>query len=598
MKSAAIAVTTALLLTMTVHGQSSPAPSRSDDFVRDQFREAHAAREKHAYDDAEKLYRRALDYALHLRNPETEFQASFYLGLTKQEAADEALLLGDKDQARKLLGQAQDFYEKAHQLKPNSTSTLLNLAEVAEDNDDRVSAKNWLERGLGFDDDRAAQFAERLGDLEVKEKDPKDALKSYRLALKKKTASASLPHKYFTQLLVASKEPNDKYASEAVDQLWTLWQEGDVDQALDGAFAALKSGPAFSGAEGVEMLNVIAAALAEKEYDEEAFTASKTSAELRKLSTDPALGPRIAALFSLYDGTASYENASTWLTLADHERPSDRPSGVESLQNILRSRGFAAQRARKYALAESAYNLSLRLDPGRLDPGTLRDLATVYYAQGKLTALGDLLHDFEQRLYEAKSAAYEHVDWAEVYEYHRTIGMLDLWTGGYENAKLQFNSAAGAAERLGTPIDPELRLALADAYAGLGNDREAMSRQRLLAAEQYVAEGDLIRARGAVSGINTADVQSEDDIKRYRMILDSAVRIAEPLENLYDVKSALAILSTAPEKPLRVGTEKLLEQWGVTNVRVENERGTFAYEKRIVSFEFPAEPMDDRLFRK
>ena len=589
MKSAAIAFAAALLA-MTALGQSSPASSSSDDFVRDRFREGHAAREQHAFEDAEKQYRRALEYALHLNNPEAEFQASFYLGLTKQEAADEARLVGDTDHAQKLRLEAGDFYERAHKLKPKSSATLLNLAEVAADNGDRDGAKNLLERGLGFDDDRAAQFAERLGDLEAQGNDPKDALKSYRLALKRKNASTSLPHKYFTQLLAAAEKPDDKYAIEAVDQLWKLQQEGDVDQAIDGAFTALGK-PAFAGEAGVEMLNVITAALAEKEYDDEAWKASKTAIELAQLSAErPELSKRIAALFTLYNGTATYENVSVWLTPGDHDRPPEKPSGIESLQNILRGRGFAAQRARKFAQAESAYDLALKLDPGRLDPGTLRDLATVYYAQGKLNTLGDSLRDFEQRLYEAKSAAYEHVDWAEIYEYHRTIGMLNLWTGRYENAKSQFRLAAGAAKELGEPVDPELRLSLADAYAGLGVDREAEARERLLAAEQYVAEGDLIRARGAVSRIAAADVQSTDDVRRYRTILDNAVQIDEPLENLYEVKSALAILSTAPDKPMRVGTEKLLEQWGVTGVRVQKERGTFAYQKRTVSFEFPAEP--------
>ena len=471
-------------------------------------------------------------------------------------------------------------------MKPRSTATLLNLAEVAADNGDRQSAETWLERSLGFDDDRAAQFAERLGDLEAAAKDPKDALKSYRLALKKKNASASLPHKYFTQLLLAAEKPDDKYATEAVDQLWKLQQAGEVDEAVDGALAALGR-PAFTEDAGVEMLNVITAALAVKEYDDEAWKASKTASELAQLSAKrPELSKRIAALFTLYNGTATYENASVWLTSVDHDRPPERPSGIESLQNILRGVGFAAQRTKKYAPAENAYKLALKLDPGRLDPGTLRDLATVYYAQEKLPALGDTLKEFEQRLYEAKSAAYAQVDWAEVYEYHRTLGSLNLWTGRYADAKTQFNSATAAAERLGSPVDPELRLSLADAYVGLGEDRQAAARQRLLAAEQYVGEGDLIRARSAVSRIDADDVQSED-VKRYRTILDSAVRIDEPLENLYEVKSALALLSTAPEKPMRVGTEKLLEQWGVTGVRVEKERGTFAYQKRVVSFAAP-----------
>jgi tetratricopeptide (TPR) repeat protein len=583
MKLAAFAMAAAFFLSTDAFAQPS-----SDDSVRDRFQEGHLSRQKHAYEDAERSYRRALDYGLHLNNPEIEYQAYFYLGLTKQEAADDAAA-NDADRARTLREEAQEYYKKAHSLQPRSTATLLNLAEVAFDNRDRDEAEKWLVRGLGLDDKRAAQFAEKLGDLKADAKDPKEALKSYRLALKKKNASTSIPHKYFRQLLLAAKDPNDKYATEAVDQLWGLAQQGEIDPAIDGAFAAVESGPAFAGESAVELLNVVARALAAKEYDAATFRASNTAASLRKLLTNEVLAPRVAVLFWLYDGTASPEQAAAWRTPGDYDRPPERPSGIESLQNITRGLGYSAQRTRDYARAESAYNLALRLDPQRLDPGTLRDLATVYYAQGKLAALEALLREFEEKLYTAKSAAYERVDWEEVYEYHRTVGTLYLWLNRYDDAKVQFDLAYNAAKRRGIPIDPDLRLARAQAYFALGARADAM-RDRLQAAEQYVLDGDLIRARGAVSRVSPEDAESDEDARRYRAVLDRTVTIVEPLEHLYDVKSALAVLSTDPEKPVRIQVEKLLAQWGVTNIRIQDEHGTFAYAKRTVPFEFPAEP--------
>lgn len=588
MRSATIALLAVLVLTTVAHAQSSSVSS-SNDSSRDRFRDGNAWREQRNFEEAERAYRRALDYSLHLNNPETEFQAYFYLGLTKQEAADEVSAKGDTDRAKILRQEAEEFYRKAHDLKPRSTATLLNLAEVSIDNDRRDDAEKWLERGLELDDHRAAQFAEKLGDLKAEEKEPKDALKSYRLALKKKNSSASLPHKYFTQLLVAAKEPTDKYATEAVDQLWGLLQKGDVDLAIDGALAALESGPAFVGESSTEMLAVVANGLAAKEYDATAFRASNTAASLRKLSASTALAPRITGLFALYNGTATPEQVAVWRTTNDYNRPPERPSGIQSLQQITRGVGYVAQRERDFARAERAYDLALRLDTQRLDPGALSDLATVYYAQEKLPALAQLLREFEERLYVAKGSAYERVDWEEVYEYHRTIGTLYLWVTRYSDARVQFDLAQAAATRLGQPIDPELRLARAQAYVALGSPKDAMQ-ERLQAAEQYVLDGDLIRARRAVSRISATDTESENDIKRYRVLLDTTVTIEEPVEPLYEIKSALAMLSTDPENPVRAQAEKSLNQWGVTNVRLESERGTFVYGKQTVPFVLPAEP--------
>jgi tetratricopeptide (TPR) repeat protein len=586
MKTNTFAITVALFLTTAAFAQSLP----KETVDTDPFRDGQMFREKRAFEQAEKSYQRALEHALHLKNPELEFQAYFYLGLTRQEMADDAAAAGDKDRAKRLRREAEETYEKAYEMKPRSTATLLNLAEVAVDNESPEDAEKWLERGLSVDDKRAAQFAEKLGDLKAEAKEPKEALKSYRLALKKKNASTSVSHKYFTQLLLAAKEPDDKYSSEATAQLWELLKDGEVDPALDGAFAALESGAAFGGERAVEMMAIVACALSEKEYDAVAFRASSAAASLRKLSANPALAPRITALFALYEGVATPDQVAVWRTDGDYARPPERPSGIESLQHITRGVGYAAQRTRDFARAESAYNLALRLDPQRLDPGTLRDLATIYYAQGKLDALGQLLRDFEERLYAAKAAAYEHVDWEEVYEYHLSIGMLYLWVGRPADAKAQFDRAKDAAERLQMPIDPDLLLARSQANFALG-DRAAATRERLEAAEQYIAAGDLIRARRAVARIARQDAASEEDAKRYRAILDRTINIDESLENVYDVKSALAILSTDPEKPMRIETEKVLAGWGVTNVRFEDERGTFAYAKRTVTFALPAEPL-------
>jgi tetratricopeptide (TPR) repeat protein len=553
-------------------------------------------------DEAETAFRQALDLA-ERAEPNSVYQASFFLGLTKQKKADATKA---PESRHKLLVEAKALYERALTIKPESVSVLFNVGQVDRGLGDLDAAEVVLKRGLELDRNRNRQFAELLGDIYVdrwsSERLPiqtRAAVKYYRMALETRNPSAALRDKYLINVLIAWSEgdPDDasRYQDEMASYLWVDLKEGNIDRAMAGALRVLEAGIGRNGGDA-EMLTIIAAGLAKKEYDAVGFVKSNTFFALQALAAnedvDLLLRQRITSLIALYQGLIERpEDLAAWKIPELATRTREQPSGLESVRQIARALGYAAQRDKVFPKAEQLYTLALRLDETSLDPATLRDLATIYYAQQKLPQLEQLLRQFEQGLYDAKSAAYDRVDWEQVYEYHHTLGSMYQWLDRNEDAKAQFDHALKVAQlREGSIVDPALRLQRAEVYEALGQRGEA-AHEWLDAAESYARAGDLIRVRSAASHIAPGDLANDEGNKRFDTVLDVAVIVAEPpaIENLQGVKQAITVLTSNPDKLRRVAAEKQLEQWGVTNVRVELHGGTFSFAKQVIAFSVPDE---------
>jgi|GEM_PF-2903557 len=563
------------------------------------------ARTKRDFSSAEKDYLSALNNSS--TGSEVTYRSLFFLGLNKQEEANQAALKGDAAAASTLRDQAAAFYQRALEVKSTSTATILNLALLDIDRGKNEEAVALLERGLELAKESKsptmAKFAEKLGDLQTA--DAAKAIEYYGMAASDGKPSAVLMGK-ITKSLLAHARTHPELQPDVIEYGWNLFADGDLDDALDIALSAIDANPPFSAANAAEMLTLVTTALARKNYDGATFAGSDTNRRLQAMQQHipETLKPRVQSLFALYQGDIKDGNAlSVWRGEWDSRRPYGRPASAQAIQQVARGLGYAAQRRQDFAGAERYYRLALDVDPAHPDAGTLRDLATMYYTQNRLPDVEQLLKQFESSIYEAKGVAYDRVEWEQVADLHRTLGTMYSWLHRDADAKTQFEREFEAVKQENEKrkesnrtdllqIDATVRLQYADTLAAL-NERDHATSERLAAAETCATAGKIACVRDAVAHIDRADLKSPDDLARFQKYLDSAVVLQQsgrPLDNASSLKSQLAIISSDPNPNVRKLAEDALRKYGVTSVALENGHGTFQLGDQVMAFDLPTAP--------
>jgi hypothetical protein len=160
------------------------------------------------------------------------------------------------------------------------------------------------------------------------------------------------------------------------------------------------------------------------------------------------------------------------------------------------------------------------------------EFASLIRLQPKLDADGRLLNGLIDSMFMEKGDSYARQDWASIFQMHVAIGTIlernGEWgaNGEVRGATFQWEHAIVAYDRLhtknpSTPPAPGLHAHLATCYARTNRSQQA-AREFLLAAEGFVATGDIEEARHKVElAKGGATTLSPEDLKRLRNVEDA-----------------------------------------------------------------------------
>lgn len=539
------------------------------------IKEGNDARQSGDHKAADGKFREAVERAEKGEEPKSaDYRARFYLGLNAQQAGDKAARAGNANEAVRLFEEAEKQYKKALELQPDSSSVLLNLGTVELRSDDVEDAIEWLQRGLALNDQRQPQFAALLGDAErrlaQKENDEDDR----RRHLAKATT-------YYWQATTTAKDPPTAAHEKLMEQLLRA-QDGAklIEYArlqLDRDLTDFSLDATLNGLHGLkpdealadELLEVFVAGLAKKGYDRSAFIASEPFRQMLELVKFDIQAARLNGLMALYHGASTAAPLEAWTAGPPEKTLATR----RSLQQISRALAGAARRDEQIDHAERYYRVALALTPDFIDPETFFELGTLLYVHRR-PALTQLLLEYEPALLAAIGSA----DPPRRFQFHRVLGSLDHLVMRLPEAKDHLERAVKmAAEDDSLPLDPALRIQLADVYGALNQPAESIA-QRLLAAEAWAAREDLTGVRNAISKIDPTriDTLSLPERERFQALVEKAVVFLGPVQPIdsVSVKRLLAFLAANPDPITQRPALESLRSHGVADVKLESANGT------------------------
>jgi tetratricopeptide (TPR) repeat protein len=519
--------------------------------------EGNAARQRGEWDAADSAYRTVLDRATQQDHKDWQYRAWFYIGLVKQMAGEAA---GDEGRKKALFEQSRQPYRTALELNPKSKSARINLSEVESFLGDHQSAVVLLTEALAIDE--SPDVAEMLGDAQRAVGNHAEAARAYAVAAEKNPDSATVHEKLLTVLLDKETPPGPALTA----YLWALNQRKQIDRALDSAAQALEH-QTLSADDGRAALTMFASALARKDYDSATFNGSAVAAKIRELIAGRSLhAPALQALVDAYRG--AIENKSDFEVWAD-SRPIGPPTAgyplpVAAFRAVLRSIALTLSRQLKDEDAIAYYKLALSLDKTRVDPASVRGLASIYASENnyeKLSALDDQYRRFMSMPAASRAEA------EDVYEYFRLMGRVktSLAPNSMEGLH-QFEQAKAAGA--GGVAEPELYEHLSEMYEKRGETGKSNA-EKFSAAAAYMQRGNFQLARSIIADLGHARPDGVDYDAYKRMILKlvwlpPSFRETVPSDKHFAVKRNVLLLCAGGTKEDRAKALAELKGLGLT----------------------------------
>lgn len=506
-----------------------------------------AALEKSDYNLARENFSEGLDAARVAGDRQAETRFLFYDGLASQKAGEAS---GDRGKLRN----AVERYQQVLERKPDSGTTMVNLAEVHSRLAETGEAERLYRQAIELNDTRRPVYQTAYAGFLESQGRNKDARRLYTNLLKQDP---------FNQ--VARKALNDYYTGADADwrqlqsYLWGLVQSGEIDQSIEVALEGL-SNRASSQDSDEGLLTIIVASLSRKVGLAESFLKSSTAKSLREFSQRATIGDGVRELFGVYRTLADFDRAGegagrrdyemldlTWWTRGD---PDERTSPRSVMRQLLGTLGNRYAHRNKYVIAEVCYEKAITFTPGEPDPAAIRDLVNLYAQLGEVDKIKEIADEFEFPLFQGKGQAYRDSELEKIYQYHRTLGQIYGYlaekSGDWGNSS-KSNSAIFQLEHamsVGTMldrksgddpgqhsqhIDPGLVDRLATAYAETGS-RQRSDELRLQMAQHYGSLGDE-RAKTYVLKPVKVDVLTPVQIKKYQLLMQPGVKLDPDQEN-------------------------------------------------------------------
>ena len=393
-------------------------------------------------------YSRATSAVDETSNAEEIFDLQFLKGLAWQQIAESSPL--GSEQRNRAFASAESAYERAAQLRPQSSATLNNLAALNGSAGREQDARRYYSRAIEMaqkaDDPKSAGYALNYSRY-LEDKDAGEALRLAKLA-------CNVP------------EPS----VDAREQLAKLYRKYDPGQLLPYAVTLLKGGfteqvqnLSIAGArdsklaEGTrrEWLNLLALALAQVATSGIAFDAAPVLAQLQAIPQGDPVGAGARELDTAVHEPPGYESRLAWWNSASRGQSSGI-SSREAMRTLLTALGDRASAGKEPdpEIAARYYGTAIPLGDRGPDPEAFLSLVNMYADAGNKSALQALMSRFEDRLFSEKGDAYQSGDWSLIYRLHVALGMtyahLGVWDSPtpYQNATFQLEAAQRASDRL------------------------------------------------------------------------------------------------------------------------------------------------------
>jgi tetratricopeptide (TPR) repeat protein len=527
-----------------------------------------AARTQKDFFNALLTYFRALEIATADDDKLWSFRSNFYLGLTKQEAAESA---GDPER-RTLLGEAKEFYARALALNPTSTATLSNLADAQLAEGDTTAAIDTLECGLAIlpkGEARALSFRDRLGDAYLALGERKKAAEVLRDAARSNSDDRSY-HARIAGALIGD-DTHGPLGRELADYLFESLGRNDVDRVIDAVFDAFER-PQLNAEDATRLLPVLAEALSKKGYDLSGLAHSHTGDRLTAVAEKSPYREAFEELKILYLGGDL--EAGKFPAWQSDTRDNGHPSPRDAFGNLARSLGSSSRHTAP-AKANAYFMLALQLSGDAPDPVLSRDFVVYLMNAGERPAV-DAFVEKHARLIAMQEARAPVADLENYYTFYRLVAAIydnSAIDGHTEIAIDALEHATSTAARASHTWqywkdaypDHTLFSQLALLQAKRGHQEKARE-VSLHGAQTFTNVGWLGEARELVAEIDR-DQLNEQERMSYDAVIDQAVvlRTDVSLSPSFSqmVKRNLFLLSERVDAQTRQRAANELENAGV-----------------------------------
>ncbi len=479
------------------------------------------------FEGAFSIFQVALGKARQGEDRKWEADFLFYLGLTRHQ---QAIAEAEAAQSDSLLSQAETYYRKALELRPDSGSIMNNLSQLYLRRGKHAEAENLLNRALALKGTRQAFYTQNYASLLVAQGNWKAAEDNYLLTLKSQPKNLDAHRGLVNLYLEFDRDRLAKY-------LWDLLDRGELLRAQDSALEALIS-PDWDAKDKQELLSIAVASLSKQYYDPSQFLETQTARSLSRFAGDAHIGEGIREIRRLHRASGLEPDRFTWWAGRGGIRH-DPKRGLwprDAFRSLIRTLGNWYQKQQRNETAEAYYVLSVRLFPGEVDPQASLLLADLYAGSGRLHALKKFLERYAPQLFYGKGEAYRTSQVERIYMYHRTLGIMYGYIGQWGNsgqpasAIFQLEHALELAPQIGVDVEPRVIELLATGYEKT-NQPASSIRLRLDAARAYLAGNDPGSARVILAPVIKAtgiSMSAEDRVRFERLRRQLQTRLPPP----------------------------------------------------------------------
>ncbi|MEM7588061.1 MAG: tetratricopeptide repeat protein [Acidobacteriota bacterium] len=364
------------------------------------------------YEEALEHFRRGRRQARDADDDAGEARLMFYQALSWQRQAQ-----ATPDDSRAMLRRAARLYRKVLAADRNAVSAAGNLARVYVQLGQNEEAEAAFRRAIAAADVRQAFYTESYADFLAAQGDWRRAAGLYRQVVLANPQSASAHRKLLDHGLHEDLAGLMKYLGE-------LLAQGQVVRAQESAVLAMEMGSPSPG-QLTALLELVVTSLSRQLYDPANFRIEvDPDRRLWEFRDDPIIGPGVRELFALHEGDGLVPNRFPWWTGnsgTGNSELSPTASALEAFRSLARSLGERHQRVDRSERAENLYRLAAHLEPYRIDPLALRDLADLYLAQGQRDAVERLATDYEPQLQTLMAASDQS---GQLFDYRTSLGRM------------------------------------------------------------------------------------------------------------------------------------------------------------------------------
>lgn len=457
-----------------------------------------------SFDSALEVFARGRELSVGL--PDWEARFEFYLGLARQKKGESET--GEERTSNLRL--AVRRYRRVLRMRPDSASTLNNLAQCYEGLGQNKEAAGYYRRAIAADTGGKSVYQLNYADFLSSTGKWKDAAPIYQ-EIAREAPQSDGPHRKLVDVYIGNAD------DQLMPYLWKILGDGQAAKAESAALEALKAQRWPSQAVD-ELFAIVAVSLSKQLYRPEAFADSPGGQALKDLSesADSSISACADELMKAHSPDDLWSNSFSWWSRRGSPRR-EPPRGVwprDGFRRLLRSLGTRYQQYGEDEKAESYFRRAATLAEEDLDPAAFRKLVDLYVDQNRGEELEALARDYERQLFKEKNAVYRDVsDLArarksqleKLFEYHQTLGELYSYLGKDESRRstaasaiFQLQRAMSVDEILSEkdPTDkkevrfqPHLAELLAKAYEEDGQTRKSRE-VRVKAAQRYAAAED------------------------------------------------------------------------------------------------------------